>query len=332
MSKMKETDALEHTDSHIRQSINSDSPIRCFVPIERIESLTADIQNYLSYLNTRYHITIHALDWATKSYLRKFLSFNTHDHPLCLYVKSNPHLMKKCNHCQRLTISFAKNKPIIFGTCYFGISEYVFSFPLDEERGEYAIICAGSYRGDPKTVQERIHHAVEKHSCLDENTMIKLLEKSHCDSPDFEELNLLIRPLINMMVLYVMLLKQSNSILKNNSQKSSVFYFRILEYLNENYRNDLVASTIARENHCSVSYLSHIFKLNNGLSLRSYLNNLRIQEASIYLIRTDMPITQIAYLMGFSDSNYFSTVFRRVKGCTPREYRKIHGNLSSDIE
>ena len=302
------------------------------MPIERIESLTADILHYLSYLNTKYHVTIHALDWATKCYLRQFLSFNTHCHPLCLYVKSNPKLMRKCNRCQHLTISFAKDKPCIFGTCYFGISEYVFSFPLDEERGEYAIICVGSYRGDKQTVRERIHHAVETYKCLEEPCMLKLLEESVWDSPNSEEMKLLIRPLINMMEFYVMLLKQSNSVLHNNVQKSSAFYFRIVEYLNDNYRKELSVNTIAKDNHCSVSYLSHTFKLNNGLSLRSYLNNLRVQEAAIYLARTDMPITQIAYSMGFSDSNYFSTVFRRIKGCTPSEFRKLHGNDSTDIE
>ena len=77
MNKSKEAEATKRADSAIRQSESMEFLHRCFMPIERIESLTADILHYLSYLNTKYHVTIHALDWATKCYLRQFLSFNS---------------------------------------------------------------------------------------------------------------------------------------------------------------------------------------------------------------------------------------------------------------
>ena len=73
-----------------------------------------------------------------------------------------------------------------------------------------------------------------------------------------------------------------------------------------------------------------MFKAMSGLSLRAYINALRIRDAVVYLENTDMPISEIAYTLGYEDSKYFSTVFLREKGCSPSAYRKRRSEQPSD--
>jgi two-component system response regulator YesN len=74
--------------------------------------------------------------------------------------------------------------------------------------------------------------------------------------------------------------------------------------------------------HVNKSYLSAIFKQEMGRSFTERLTLLRIREAKKLLKDTALNLTNIAYQCGFSDQSYFSKVFRKVEGLTPKEYRK----------
>jgi AraC-like DNA-binding protein len=74
--------------------------------------------------------------------------------------------------------------------------------------------------------------------------------------------------------------------------------------------------------HCSHSYVSHTFKSSTGCNFREYINLLRIEEAKKLLVNTSFSITEISMKTGFSNSNYFSLVFQRMNGISPKEYRK----------
>ena len=58
------------------------------------------------------------------------------------------------------------------------------------------------------------------------------------------------------------------------------------------------------------------------MSIRTFINALRIRDAEVYLTNTTLPISEIAYTVGFEDSNYFSTVFSKKLGCSPSAYRQ----------
>ena len=64
------------------------------------------------------------------------------------------------------------------------------------------------------------------------------------------------------------------------------------------------------------------FEETTGSSPIKYLIDLRIREASRLLRSTDKSVTDIAFDVGFADSNYFSRQFRSALGISPREYRK----------
>ena len=69
-----------------------------------------------------------------------------------------------------------------------------------------------------------------------------------------------------------------------------------------------------------------MFKSASGMTLNQYINTLRVDEAKAMLNATDMSIQEISAVVGFNDSNYFTNVFHKLVGMSPREYRNI--NLS----
>ena len=74
-------------------------------------------------------------------------------------------------------------------------------------------------------------------------------------------------------------------------------------------------------------YLSHSFKKEYGISPVNYLISRRIDESKYLLAETDLSMSQIAQLLGFSSLSYFSQVFRRTQDISPMEYRQNTKNL-----
>lgn len=104
----------------------------------------------------------------------------------------------------------------------------------------------------------------------------------------------------------------------------------IISFIEHNYPDDISLEDIAASVGFSRSECSRIFKSTMGVALFSFLQEYRIRKSLSYLSDTDTPITEIAGLVGIPDSNYFSKVFSRVEGCSPREYRRrtSQGSLS----
>ena len=72
----------------------------------------------------------------------------------------------------------------------------------------------------------------------------------------------------------------------------------------------------------SDDYLTYCFRQELGMTPIAYLNRYRVAQAKRLLKETDSTITQIALDVGFSDSGYFSRVFRREAGMSPDAYRR----------
>lgn len=97
---------------------------------------------------------------------------------------------------------------------------------------------------------------------------------------------------------------------------------RILVYINRNYTSKLTLADIAGEIHLCTSECSRLFKQYMKESLFEFILKYRIEKSLSYLANTSYSISEIAALTGFQDSNYFSKVFLRFKGCPPSAYRK----------
>ena len=96
---------------------------------------------------------------------------------------------------------------------------------------------------------------------------------------------------------------------------------RILDDIEQHYTDKILLSDIATRESLSMTYLSHLFKDQLGLTFQEYVSQRRFDEARSLVERTDMNLTDISLASGFSDSRYLNKVFQRQLGCTPAEYR-----------
>lgn len=93
-------------------------------------------------------------------------------------------------------------------------------------------------------------------------------------------------------------------------------------YLDEHYTKKIALDDLEERFFINKFYLSKIFKETYGTTINNYLISKRITRAKQLLRFTDLTVDEIGAAVGMADANYFSRMFRKVEGSSPREYRK----------
>ncbi len=116
------------------------------------------------------------------------------------------------------------------------------------------------------------------------------------------------------------LLYTFSRLLKDTDEKSTLIS-RILEITEGNFTDSALSiSTIAEELSYNAKYISHTFKEKMDVSYSEYLRTLRVKYAVSLLEHGIDSVKNIAFLSGFTDPMYFSTVFKKMVGVSPKEY------------
>lgn len=97
----------------------------------------------------------------------------------------------------------------------------------------------------------------------------------------------------------------------------------VVNYISANYCNPLALQELAALVHFSPSYLSKLFHQTKGITIRAYVNQIRLEHAVKLLKSTDSPIQEIASNCGFSNVSHFNRVFKQQTGNSPLEYRHL---------
>jgi two-component system response regulator YesN len=98
---------------------------------------------------------------------------------------------------------------------------------------------------------------------------------------------------------------------------------QVKEHIRANHQDpDLTVERIAANAGLSESYLCTVFKQACALTVKDYLLRVRLERAKELLRHGNEKLQAVAWDVGFRDANYFSTVFKREVGITPREYRE----------
>ena len=116
---------------------------------------------------------------------------------------------------------------------------------------------------------------------------------------------------------------ESTSVLKD-FQKQPVedrLARRMLEYIFENYQQKIVMQDLVDHLNYSEAFLNRKFKDAVGTTFNDYLNRYRIQKALAMLTDDGNAISDIGWKCGIGDYKYFSYVFKKYMGCSPKEYR-----------
>lgn len=96
------------------------------------------------------------------------------------------------------------------------------------------------------------------------------------------------------------------------------------DYIYRHIYDDINHDDIAKQTGLSPKYLSALFKKEVGLSVSEYIQQTKIEEIKKLLAYSNTPISDIGSMFHFNDQSYFTKVFKKVVGVTPKQYRERH--------
>lgn len=102
---------------------------------------------------------------------------------------------------------------------------------------------------------------------------------------------------------------------------------KALVYINENLSEKITLDELAQVANMGKTGFSTEFKSITGMTVWEYIINARIELASSYLIEKEgLNVTEISLMCGFNDNAHFAKIFKKIKGSTPREFKKKSNN------
>lgn len=99
-----------------------------------------------------------------------------------------------------------------------------------------------------------------------------------------------------------------------------------LDYVPDNYMNEIKTPDMASLCNMSSSYFSRLFNRIMNMTFNDYVNHIRLKEAEKLLVSTDLNITEISNQVGFNTTSYFIKIFKENKGTSPKQYQKEYLN------
>ncbi|MBQ7564296.1 MAG: response regulator [Lachnospiraceae bacterium] len=96
----------------------------------------------------------------------------------------------------------------------------------------------------------------------------------------------------------------------------------VVTYIDRHFSDELSLVFLSEHFHIESTYLSRLFKKETGENVMNYIAKKRIGRAESLIREGELPINEIAFLVGYNDYNYFNKVFKKLTGLSPRDYRE----------
>lgn len=101
--------------------------------------------------------------------------------------------------------------------------------------------------------------------------------------------------------------------------------FQAVNYIRRHFTGHISLDDVAQHVHLNASYLSRVFKEEMQTNFVAYVNELRVETAKRLLLDSNVPLPEVAGMVGFEEQSYFTKVFKKVTGTTPGRYRESRG-------
>lgn len=139
--------------------------------------------------------------------------------------------------------------------------------------------------------------------------------------PDYESKRAEAGRSLSGLIAYIeYILYQIRRIVDSIKENSTVVE-KIKGWLDQNYRNTVERRDLEYLVYLSGDYVTKLFKKVCGMTITDYIINLRLGEAKALLRSTDLSINEVAARVGYDNYAYFSRLFRKRVGCSPKDYR-----------
>lgn len=120
------------------------------------------------------------------------------------------------------------------------------------------------------------------------------------------------------------MIKYMQSKLEQTEESISPVILKLLQHIEEKYKEDLNLKEISDKLNINSIYLGQLFQKETGILFSDYINNFRINKAKQLLSETTLKASDIGDLVGYTNKNYFYRKFKDIVGITPSEWRKIN--------
>ncbi len=233
--------------------------------------------------------------------------------PICRFIRQNPEAAKACHNCDMNACHTAlhRKKPYIY-QCHAGLTEAV--APVFIGNLPVAYLLFGHLFSYPTTYAGwiTIKKSCEKYD-LDQAELQALVTALPITGQD----KILSASHILQAVAAYLCYDQMISL------KQQELPVQLDEYITQNLRQKINTRTLCEHFHIGKTTLYQISKEHYGQGIAEHIRSLRIEHAKKLLSeKQELSISEIAEECGFSDYNYFITVFRKMTGVSPKRFRK----------
>lgn len=210
-----------------------------------------------------------------------------------------------------------------------------FEYPVQIERKILSAVENGNYQEVKEGIEEFLEHSISREYGAEEirHGIVKLITRmmdvaKEINQKAYESLQEK-DYLKNVLLAHTrteireILMKYGDAICDRNKKEgiSNYTISRTLEYIRTHYKEGISLEKTAEVLNITPEYLSMLFKREMGMNFSVFLKEFRISHAKRLLKGTDMKIYEVAQECGYSNSNYFTKVFKEVTGISPAEYR-----------
>lgn len=147
------------------------------------------------------------------------------------------------------------------------------------------------------------------------NTLIRELEEKNLNY------ELACKSILTLFLIQVMRNTSSDIFITENFEKINIECMKIKNYIDSHYSENITLDFLSNLTYVNKFHLVHLFTKEMGISPINYLINKRIDESKNLLSTTNYSIRDISSIVGFSNSSYFSQMFKKITGISPKDFR-----------
>lgn len=236
----------------------------------------------------------------------------------CKTVRSSKPLLEKCLQCDNVgfDICDATRQPYVY-ECHMSVIEAI--APIYSNEINIGYLMFGQILGEDK---EKVRKkAKEISATFNISITSDMINEMTSASESY------IRSAVNMMSMCANYL-YTNEIIRNIP---NVFSYHLKSYIDTHLNSKLDVKKLCKHFYISQTKLYKISKECFGMGISDYIRLERIKKAKTLLLKTDLPVFQIAADVGIDDTNYFIRIFKQHEGITPLQFKNKHNFNDSQL-
>lgn len=153
------------------------------------------------------------------------------------------------------------------------------------------------------------------------NTLVREVEEKQANY------ELACKSILTLFIIYISRNTESTLLIADNPEKLNIECVKIKNYIDSHYSENITLDILSNLSYVNKFHLVHLFTKQMGISPINYLINKRIEESKNLLTTTNYSIRDISTIVGFSNSSYFSQMFKKFTGDSPRTYKNKYTTL-----